>query len=161
MMSVRRPTSRFMALLSLGWVPTLAVMGLHWVQHDTVAAQSRAPITVTRLYTGADGKTHAEDIEVPMGAPRGATDRSSPVEVSSLQFVRTSPDYFLDWHNAPRRQYVVTLSGQSEVEIADGETIRLYPGRVLLVEDVDGQGHLSRAVPGEERVSLFLPITEP
>jgi mannose-6-phosphate isomerase-like protein (cupin superfamily) len=160
-----RAARRFMPfalpLLALGWVPTLALVGLHWAADETVAAQGRAPITVTRLYTGEDGKTHAEDIEVPMGAPRGATDRSTAMEVSSLQFVRTSPDYFLDWHNAPRRQYVVTLSGQSEVEIADGQTIRLYPGRVLLVEDVTGQGHVSRAVPGEERVSLFIPLAEP
>jgi hypothetical protein len=76
------------------------------------------------------------------------------------QWVRTSPSYDLDWHVAPRRQYVVTVSGESEVIIGDGAHIRLYPGKVMLVEDTTGQGHISKSVGGKDRVSLFLPLAE-
>ena len=148
-------------VLVLGWIPTLAVVGgERWLRGESLAAQERTPIKVTRIYTGDDGKTHAEEIDVPLGAPRGATEMGEPVPVTSVQFRRTSPDYFIDWHNAPRKQYVITLAGESEVEIGDGTTIRLYPGHILLAEDLDGQGHISRAVGTDDRISLFLPLAE-
>ena len=37
---------------------------------------------------------------------------------------RTNQDYSLDWHQAPNRQYVVTLSGESEIELEGGRKIR-------------------------------------
>ena len=37
---------------------------------------------------------------------------------------RTNQDYSLDWHPAPNRQYVVTLSGESEIELEGGRKIR-------------------------------------
>ena len=78
--------------------------------------------------------------------------------------LEVAPDgslYFIDWHNAPRRQFVITLAGESEVEIGDGTKIRLYPGHILLAEDTEGQGHISRAVGSEDRLSVFLPLAEP
>jgi hypothetical protein len=155
--SARRITTGF---VTLGWVPALILMGLHWTSEAHVAAQERTPITVTRIYTGPDDQTHVEEYEVPLGVPRGATELSEPVDVTSLQFRRTSTDYFIDWHNAPRRQYVITLSGESEVELGDGTTIRLHPGHILLAEDTAGQGHISRAVGNGDRISLFIPLAE-
>ncbi|MFT7601289.1 MAG: hypothetical protein ACI8TP_004241 [Acidimicrobiales bacterium] len=32
------------------------------------------------------------------------------------------------------------------------------PGSILLAEDTDGQGHLSRNVGGEERTCLFIHL---
>lgn len=148
-------------LLVLGWIPTLLlVVSLDGLGDAPVTAQERTPIRVTRIYTGDDGKTHAEELDVPLGAPRGATEMSEPVAVTNVQFRRTSPDYFIDWHTAPRRQYVITLAGESEVEIGDGSTIRLHPGHILLAEDTTGQGHISRAVGADDRISIFLPLAE-
>jgi hypothetical protein len=148
-------------VLVLGWVPTLAVVGgARWFGTAPSAAAERTPVAVTRMFTGPDGKTHAEEITVPLGELRNASERSATVGVSGLQFVRTSPAYDLDWHTAPRRQYVVTVSGESEVIIGDGSHIRLYPGKVMLVEDTTGEGHISKSVGGKDRVSLFLPLAE-
>ena len=91
---------------------------------------------------------------------QSATELAEPIAVSSVQFRRTSPDYYLDFHNAPRRQFVITLAGESEVELGDGTRIRLYPGHILLAEDTEGQGHISRAVGNEDRLSIFLPLAE-
>ena len=144
-------------VLVLGWIPTLVVAGgVRWLGSEGVAAQERTPIKVTRIYTGDDGKTHVEELDVPLGQPRGATELSEPVPATSIQFRRTSPDYFIDWHTAPRRQYVITLAGESEVEIGDGSTIR----HILLAEDVNGQGHISRAVGSEDRTSNFVPLAD-
>ncbi len=150
-----------LALVALGWLPTLALVGVLWARESRAAErQERTPIKVTRIFTGPDNQTHAEEYEVPLGAPNRATELSEPVDVTSLQFRRTSPDYYLDWHNAPRRQYVITLSGESEVELGDGTKIRLYPGHILLAEDTSGQGHISRAVGDQDRISLFIPLAD-
>ncbi len=148
------------SIVALGWVPTLMFVGLHWSGEAHATAQERTPIKVTRIYTGPDNQTLAEEYDVPLGAPRGATELSEAVDVTSLQFRRTSSDYFIDWHNAPRRQYVITLSGESEVELGDGTKIRLHPGHILLAEDTTGQGHISRSVGSVDRISLFIPLAE-
>jgi quercetin dioxygenase-like cupin family protein len=51
--------------------------------------------------------------------------------VTGLQIRRTAPEYLLDWHPAPRRQLVVTLRGESEIELEGGRKIRLGPGSAL------------------------------
>ncbi len=148
-------------LLVLGWIPTLMfVSGVRWLTPDPVVAQERTPIKVTRIYTGEDGKTHAEELEVPLTQARATTELSEPVPITSVQFRRNSSDYFIDWHTAPRRQYVITLAGESEVEIGDGTTIRLHPGHILLAEDLTGQGHISRAIGSDDRLSVFLPLAD-
>ena len=115
---------------------------------------------MTRLYTGADGKTKVEEFEIPLKGQGRGTELSTVVPVTGVQFRRTNQDYNLDWHPAPARQFVVTLSGESEVELEGGRKIRLGPGHILLAEDTTGQGHISRAVGSQERLSLFIPLAE-
>ena len=148
-------------LLVLGWIPTLMVVsGVRWLTPVAATAQARTPIKITRIYTADDGKTHAEELQVLLKPGRATTELSDLVPITSVQFRRNSPDYFIDWHTAPRRQYVITLAGKSEVEIGDGSKIRLYPGHILLAEDVTGQGHISRAIGSEDRISIFLPLVD-
>lgn len=144
----------------LGWIPTLAVVaGARWIG-EPLFAQRHAPVKVTRLYTGSDGKTHVEEYEIPLKPQGRGTELSETVAVRDLQFRRTNQDYNLDWHPAPRRQYVVTLSGESEIELERGQKIRLGPGHILLAEDTTGQGHMSRAVGSEDRISLFITLAD-
>jgi hypothetical protein len=150
-----------LAVLALGWIPTLAVLfGAQWIAGRPLAAASPSPMKVTRLYTGADGLTKVEEFDVPLKAQGRGTELSEIVGVTSLQFRRTNQDYNLDWHTAPRRQYVVTLSGESEVELEGGRKIRLGPGHILLAEDTTGKGHISRSVGGADRLSLFITLAD-
>ena len=147
------------ALLVLGWIPTLAVVtGVRWFEGRPLLADSRSPMKVMRLYTGADGKTKVEEYEVPLKPQGRGTELSQPVAVESLQFRRTNQDYNLDWHPAPRRQFVVTLNGESEIELEGGRKLRLGPGHILLAEDTTGQGHISRAIGSQDRLSLFITL---
>lgn len=128
---------------------------------DGAAAQQRKRVAATRIYTGADGQTHAEEIDIKLTPGASMGELSQPVKVSALEFRRTPPNYFFDWHTAPRRQYVVTLSGRGEIELMGGKKIPLEPGHVLLAEDLTGKGHISRGVGTEDRISLFIHLTEP
>lgn len=148
-------------LLALGWIPTLGIVsGARWMSGVPLLAQHRTPIKVTRLFTGPDGKTHMEEFDVPLKAQGRGTELSMTVAAKSVQFRRTNKDYFVDWHPAPTRQYVVTLSGESEVELDGGKKLRLGPGHILLAEDTTGQGHISRAIGTGDRVSLFIPLAD-
>lgn len=114
---------------------------------------------VTRLYTGADGESHFEDIEIPLRDLGGIGSLSEQIDATGVVFRTTGPEYDYTWHNAPRRQFVVMLSGgQVEIEIGDGSRRRLGPGDVLLAEDTTGRGHISRAVGAEPRRSLFITL---
>ena len=147
-------------VLALGWIPTLAVTGIAHSNKPTVLAPGRTPIKVTRLYTGPDGKTKVEEYEIPLKPQGKGTELSQTVAVKSVQFRRTNKDYDLDWHPAPNRQYVVTLSGESEIELEGGRKLRLGPGHILLAEDTTGQGHISRAIGAGDRISLFIPLAD-
>jgi hypothetical protein len=129
---------------------------------DGVAAQQRKRVVATRIFTGSDGLTHAEEIDIKL-RPGAANlgELSESVKVSGLEFRRTAPNYFNDWHRAPRRQYVVTLSGRGEIELAGGKKIPLEPGHILLAEDLTGKGHISRGIGTEDRISLFIHLAEP
>jgi hypothetical protein len=150
------------AVLALGWIPTLAIASgvAQSTQAPPLMAPGRTPIKVTRLFTGPDGKTKVEEFEIPLKGQGRGTELSSVVPVTGLQFRRTNQDYNLDWHPAPARQFVVTLSGESEVELEGGRKIRLGPGHILLAEDTTGQGHISRAVGSQDRLSLFIPLAD-
>jgi hypothetical protein len=128
---------------------------------DILAAQKRTPISVTRIFTGPDGQTHAEEIDVKLLPGGTSGELSEMLKVTGLQFRRTPPNYFVDWHPAPQRQYVITLSGRGEIELVGGKKIPLGPGHILLAEDVTGKGHISRGVGTEDRISLFIPLAKP
>lgn len=82
------------------------------------------------------------------------------VQATGAQIVRAAPGYVQTWHAAPRRQYVITISGRGEIEIADGKKVPMTPGRILLVEDLSGKGHVTRTVGNQDRISVIVPLAE-
>jgi hypothetical protein len=126
---------------------------------DVVAAQARKPITLTHVFTGSDGVSHVEVRDVPLTA-RGDAELSEMARVSGLQFRRQPPTYFEDYHPASRKQYVITLRGEGEIQLANGQTIVGRAGDVLLMEDVTGKGHISRGRGTEDRITLFIPVAD-
>ena len=123
------------------------------------AAQKHKPLMITRLYTGPDGQTHAEEIEARF-APGGGTDVYKLMANAGAELRRSPPGRFSDWHTAPRRQYVITLSGQAELELMGGQKISLGPGSIDLVEDTTGKGHITRTLGTEDRVTIQIPLSD-
>jgi len=134
---------------------------LSWARtdRDVVVAQTRKPVIVTRLYTGPDGLTHADEIEVKLtGNPQNEI--SEMLKVTGAEIHRAPAGRVNDWHTAPRRQYVITLSGRGEIEVAGGKKISLEPGHIELAEDLTGKGHITKVVGSEDRVSIQLPLAD-
>ena len=123
------------------------------------AAQNHKPLMITRLYTGPDGQTHAQEIEANFTGNGNAVYKLMANSGAVLN--RAPPGRVADWHTAPRRQYVITLSGHGEVELIDGTKIELGPGSIDMAEDLTGKGHITRTIGNEDRVTVAIPITGP
>jgi mannose-6-phosphate isomerase-like protein (cupin superfamily) len=124
------------------------------------AAQRRDATTVTRLYTGTDGQSHAEDIEVAWRPAklRAELSESESVKVTGAQFLRWPRGFVWEGHPASKRQYVIIVSGRGEVDLVGGKKVQLAPGRILLAEDVTGKGHITRVGADDDLVMLLVPL---
>ena len=73
-------------------------------------------------------------------------------------FISVDPGGHTDWYNATRKQFVITLRGEVEIEVSDGEVRRFGPGSVLLAEDIDGRGHKTRVLSAGPAFGIALPV---
>jgi hypothetical protein len=112
---------------------------------------------VTRIYTGEDNQSHFEDLDIPMKPSQNGV-ISDLVPATGAIFRETSEGASLAFHPAPRRQFVITLSGVGEIECGDGSHRRFGPGDILLAEDTAGKGHITREI--QPRRGIFIPIPQ-
>jgi quercetin dioxygenase-like cupin family protein len=142
-----------------GRLAAVALAGLFvviWRAHidrDVVVAQTRKPIMITRIYAGPDGQSRAEQIEMKLNG--GA---SEMIKAAGVQFSSRPPAPASDWHVGPMRQYVITLSGRAELEVADGKKVAVGPGQINLIEDTTGKGHITRNL--EDRIVVTIPLAD-
>jgi quercetin dioxygenase-like cupin family protein len=126
-------------------------------------AQKHASVTLIRLYTGEDEMSHFERVNVAFSSIPGAPDtvvQSEPWAAAKTYIVRAAPGFFLDWHNADVRRYVITISGRAEIELPGGQKFTGDPGEVLLAEDLTGKGHRFRVLGDIDWVALFMDLAE-
>ena len=108
-----------------------------------------------RLYSGDDGQSHIEEMELG-----DHPELTTLHETKGIVFRESEPGSFSDWHHAPRRQCVITLSGEGEIGLGDGTLWRFGPGQVTLAEDMTGQGHTTRSVGEVPRVVAYVPLPD-
>ncbi len=113
---------------------------------------------IHNIWVDDDGETHFRDIEVEWGEQGPSGRYSERLAATGIIFRQVQPDYELDWHTAPRRQYIINLDAGVEITVSDGERRVIGAGEVFLVEDVHGKGHLSKSVDGKPRHCIFVPI---
>jgi hypothetical protein len=106
-----------------------------------------------RLYTGADGQSHIEPIDITK-----KVDWLEGLPASQISFRLWPAGEFLDWHPAPRRQFVIILSGQLEIGCGDGTKQVFGPGDARLVEDTTGKGHTTRVVGTGPCLTATVPL---
>ncbi len=112
-------------------------------------------MAIYRLYTGDDGKSHMDELDLA-----SQPDLTTLHTAKGVVFRSAEPGRFSDWHNAPRRQYIITLSGEGEIGLEDGTTRRLRAGDVNLAEDMTGKGHTTRVVGDVPRVTATIHLED-
>src|SRR5215813_3178586 len=136
------------------------------ITHERVSFPSRAAperssvkggthMGITRLYTGPDGQTHIEELDLA-----SHPELTSLLATKGVVFRSAEPGRFSDWHTAPRRQFVITLEGEVEIGLADGSVHRFGPGHVNLAEDLTGKGHTTRVVGNKPRVTATIHLAD-
>ena len=113
---------------------------------------------IHNLYEDENGVSHFRDVEVEWVETRNFSKLSKRLPATGIIFRETSGDYDLDWHPAPRRQYIINLDGGVKITASDGEAREIQAGEVILVEDTSGKGHLSQSLGKQMRHSIFVPI---
>ena len=114
---------------------------------------------ITRLFTGSDQKSHFEELELKFSGnqPLLTTDARA---ASSAVFRSAPVGLFLERHPAPRRQFLVTLSGSWEIEASNGVKRVFKTGDVMLADDTSGEGHTSRVLGNEPHVFMTVPLAD-
>lgn len=117
----------------------------------------------TRIFSDSEGVSHfaSETVRFHVLDPSPYTPPMVASEVTASTgffFVSVDPGGHTDWYNATRKQFVVTLRGEVEIEVSDGEVRRFGPGSVLLAEDIDGRGHKTRVLSAGPAFGIALPV---
>ena len=127
-----------------------------------------------RLFTGNDGLSSVAASLLEGFAEKSVGGKTAamwmlanPGDVEAVRFAILPVGWVGEWHESPRRQWVVTLSGRWFIETQNGLRIEMGPGDIHWGEDlgtrpVDGnQGHRSGQIGGAPCAQLlvqFCPI---
>jgi hypothetical protein len=115
-------------------------------------------IKCVRLWTGDDQNSHFEEgwIELEPGAHGDLL--SGGLLATKASFQETATGGALEWHTAPVRQLVITLSGTLDFVTRGGQHFMLRPGDVLLAEDTVGGGHSWKLVDDQPWRRLYVVL---
>ena len=106
---------------------------------------------IFRMYTGDDGQSVFEELQLD----DPILESLKTCTGSSIQI--NEPTEFSDMHPAPRRRWMSMLSGQIDIQLADGTIHSFGPNDLRLWEDVTGTGHKTRFPVPSVSISMPLP----
>jgi len=115
-------------------------------------------IKLIRLFTGDDGQSHFSVGEIEWNKTEAPNAISLGEPAKTLTFEETAAGASLDWHNAPHRQYAITLSGRLEFETRSGTKQIVEPGDILLAEDTSGGGHRWRLIDDQPWRRVYVAV---
>src|SRR6266403_945045 len=90
------------------------------------------------LYTDADGQSHFRGITVEWVEERRGSKLSNRLPAAGIILRETQAEHDIDWHPAPRRQYIINLDAGVKITASSGESRVIGVGEVILVEDTTG-----------------------
>jgi hypothetical protein len=108
---------------------------------------------VYRLYTGTDRESHIEELK-----PQDHPELWELHATSGIRLQEFAAKQFVDWHPAPRRQWVIILSGELEIGLSDGTLRRFGPGDARLIEDTTGRGHTTRTLGDQPCLAMAIHL---
>ena len=110
-----------------------------------VAELDPSPWTeLLHIWSDEAGISHAEILPIAPGV--------RPVAVTRM-FILPETSGFVDWHRPRGRTFAITLTGELEVEVSDGNKLALPPSGLAFLEDLTGKGHITRT---KNVVNMFL-----
>lgn len=99
-----------------------------------------------RILNNEEGDSYFIIDQIPVPDLHALGKRSEDLNAKEVFFREMVPGSFLDWHNAPKKQYIFYLSGSVEVVSSTGQKRIFYGGDVLFAADLQGKGHTTRVL---------------
>jgi hypothetical protein len=122
-----------------------------WTDDRGVSRQSRAALTDFDLQSMSGAASQWQDRFCTTGA--------------TVLITVLPPGWQGDWHENPRPQWIIPLSGTWQVDTMDGQTVTMGPGDISFGEDQNcrpnarGQkGHLSRVIGDQPCVQMVVQL---
>jgi hypothetical protein len=115
-------------------------------------------IQCIRLWTGEDQQSHFEEGRIELAPGQHDDLMTGKIGANTVSFEETARGGTLDWHTAPMRQLVVTLSGVLDFETRAKQHFTLRPGVILLAEDTAGGGHAWRLIDAEPWRRIYVVL---
>jgi len=87
--------------------------------------------------------------------------------VAAILFMVLPVGWVGEWHESPRPQWVVPLSGRWFIETQDGSRVEMGPGDIHWGQDIDtrsvdgGRGHRSGQIGAEPCAMLLVQLKTP
>jgi quercetin dioxygenase-like cupin family protein len=106
-------------------------------------------IRCVRTWSGDDGNSCFEEGSIDLIDGARGDLLSGKTSTTSISFQETKSGGTFAWHDAPVRQFVITLSGTLDFQTRKGEHFTIHPGDILLADDTTGSGHNWRLVDDE------------
>ena len=116
-------------------------------------------IRCVHIWTGKDDNSYFEEgvLDLDRGSHGDLLTGKMPVETVSFQETATGGK--LDWHTAPARQLVITLSGILDFCTRGGKHFTLQPSDVLYAEDTIGGGHSWRLIDDQPWRRIYIVLS--
>ena len=109
-------------------------------------------IPAIRLLRDAEGESYFE---------KGTVQTDFKIQSTEFWFANEINSWQIGTHIAPRKQFVITLSGKLKFTTSDDLSFIVEPGIVLLAEDIDGDGHTWEMIEGHENWHrIYIPIVD-
>lgn len=112
----------------------------------------------TRIYNDTSGTSRFGEADVTLESAGEIGRLSALMPAGGVIFRETDDTYDYDWHPAPRRQWLILLDGEIEIETGCGEIRRFRGGDILRLEDTAHRGHRTRQLSPGTRRSVFIPF---
>jgi hypothetical protein len=110
----------------------------------------------TRLYSGSDGESHFEEIELQADADLGPSRRTKLMDADGVYFIDCEGEHNSDWHTAPSPLLFIIMRGELEIETGNGSKRKFGPDSIFIAADTTGRGHLSRT---KNRKAIVIRLT--
>jgi hypothetical protein len=125
--------------------------GVRSDQRVVEAQAGQKPFMMQRIYTGTDGLSHVENIELNA--------QSVLEKITAAQVSVSQPGRFSDYHVGPERRYIINLTSGGQLQVAEGK-VDLPAGSIEYIDDLTGKGHTTANVGKEPRVSIQFQLAD-
>ena len=148
---------QMLSMAALGLIGALGLSPAH-------AADAAPPaLHYWHLYSDTNGVSHFKD-ETLLFKAAPIPGLANPPVMASLEGASGATLLLLkagqveDWHNAPRKQFMIVIQGASEVTASDGTKKQFHAGEMVLLDDATGKGHITKAVGTVDHIGLAIPV---